>query len=403
MISPKEAQDKVLERAKTTKTEVFLLESLNLVLSENITSEDDIPAYDNSAMDGYALIAKDTKGANASPVSLKLLDVDIPAGKIPLTNLEHGSCMAIMTGAPIPNNCDAVIRKEDTKKIGTEILACKQCEAGENIRRKGEDIKKGEVALQKDKKIFAADIGVLASLGKMNIPVYRPPVVGIISTGDEIIPIDKKLSIGRVRDSNSYSLSAQLKELGIEYIPFGIVKDNQKAMCQKIMEGLSKCDILLLSGGVSVGDYDFVKETLIGLGAELIFWKVNQKPGKPLVFLTYGDQYIFGLPGNPVSVMVCFEMYVRPLIKKIIGDRDLFRPRVIAKAAHEFINKKGRVHFARVRLVKKEGRYFFCSTGMQGSGILTSLSRADGIAVFGEQAGNIQKGMKAEIFILKDS
>ncbi|PIU28447.1 MAG: hypothetical protein COT09_04865 [Candidatus Hydromicrobium americanum] len=403
MLSVKEAQNKVLEcsiRIKAVK--VPLLDSLSLILAEDVISKDDIPVYNNSAMDGYAVRTEDVKGADRSyPVRLILLAEDIPAGKVPTVKVNPGYCIPIMTGSPIPENCNAVVMKEDTEKDGESILVFKECAEGENIRYRGEDIKNGDKVLRKGKKIFPADIGVMASLGESEVLVYHPPVVGIISTGDELLEIDKELDIGKVRDSNSYSLSAQLKEIGIEYIRYGIAKDEKKILEKKILEALSECDILLLSGGVSVGDYDFVKEILIGIGAELIFWRVNQKPGKPLVFLKYKDGFIFGLPGNPVSVMVCFEMYVRPLIKKIIGDDNLFRPSVRARAYHDFKNKRGRTNFVRVMLEKKDNEYFFKSTGMQGSGILTSMAKADGIAVFPEDAGDIKKDSEIEVFCLK--
>ena len=403
MLSVKEAQNKVLKcsiRIKAVK--VPLLDSLSLILAEDVISKDDIPVYNNSAMDGYAVRTEDIKGADRScPVRLILLAEDIPAGKVPTVKVNPGYCIPIMTGSPIPENCNAVVMKEDTEKDEESILVFKECAEGENIRYRGEDIKNGDKVLRKGKKIFPADIGVMASLGKSEVLVYQPPVVGIISTGDELLEIDKELEIGKVRDSNSYSLSAQLKEIGIKYIKYGIAKDEKKILEEKIREALSECDILLLSGGVSVGDYDFVKEILIGIGAELIFWRVNQKPGKPLVFLKYKDGFIFGLPGNPVSVMVCFEMYVRPLIKKIIGDDNLFRPSVRARAYHDFKNKRGRTNFVRVMLEKKDNEYFFKSTGTQGSGILTSMAKADGIAVFPEDAGDIKKDSEIEVFCLK--
>ncbi len=404
MIAVKEAQNKILNMGKMVGTaKVPILDSLGLVLAEDIMSDDDIPVYDNSAMDGFAVRAEDTKGAEQShPVRLNIMGKDIAAGKMPEQDIEQGCCVPIMTGAPIPGNCTAVVMKEDTKITDSKTLIYKQCEKGENIRYRGEDIKKGDKVLKKGKKIYPADIGVLASLGKDLVPAYKPPVVGIISTGDEVVSIDSKLEAGRVRDSNSYSLAAQLKEMGITYFRYGIVKDRKRFMEEKIREGLSQCNILLLSGGVSVGDYDYVKDTLLGLGAELVFWKVNQKPGKPLLFLTYGDRLVFGLPGNPVSVMVCFEMYVRPLIKKIMGDSELFRPTIRARAAHDFKHKGDRTNFARVILAQKEDGCYFSSTGMQGSGILTSMAKADGIAVFDEtEAGNIKKGREAEVYLLK--
>jgi len=404
MFSVKEAQNKILGCSIKIKTaDVPILDSLGMVLAEDVISKDNIPVCDNSAMDGYAVRADDIKGADIEhPVSLILLDEDLPAGRVPSLKINPGYCMSIMTGAPIPDSCDAVVMKEDTKKNVSDILVFKECLKGENIRYRGEDIKKKDMVLKKGVRIFPADIGVMASLGKSRVLVNRPPLVGIIPTGDELLEIEKDLEMGRVRDSNSYSLSAQLAEIGIKHIRYGIIKDKKKILRKKISKALSECDILLVSGGVSVGDYDFVKETLIDIGAELVFWRVNQKPGKPLVFLTYRDKFIFGLPGNPVSVMVCFEMYVRPLIMRIMGNKDLFRPAVHARASHDFKNRKGRTSFARVVIKKKDSKYFFTSTGMQGSGILTSMVKADGIAVFPEDAGNIRKGSEVEVFLLKE-
>ena len=403
MLSVKEARDKMLGCVLEILTvKISILDSLDMVLAEDLISKEDIPVFDNSAMDGYAVRVKDVEGADEShAVRLALLSEDMPAGEVPTQKISTGYCISIMTGAPIPENCNAVVMKEYTTKDGEGILVFKECTEGENIRYRGEDIKRGDTVLRKGKKIFPADIGIMASLGVSKILINRPPVVGVIATGNELLEIDKELEIGKVRDSNSYSLSAQLKEMGIKYIRYGIVKDERKVLEKKILEALSESDILLLSGGVSMGDYDFVKETMIGIGAELVFWMVNQRPGKPLAFLKYGDKFIFGLPGNPVSVMICFEMYVRPLIRKMMGYNDLFRPSLRARASHDFKNKIGRTNFARVVLDKKGNGYFFRSTGMQGSGILTSMVKADGIAVFPEDAGDIKKDSEVEVFLLK--
>jgi molybdopterin molybdotransferase len=404
MLSVNEAQDKVLGCRISIKTAyVSILNSLGLVLAEDVISNDDIPVYNNSAMDGYAVRAEDIKGADKDhPARLMLLDEDLPAGRLPSIKISPGYCMSIMTGAPVPAGCNAVIMKEDTRKDGKNILIFKECPKGENIRYRGEDIKKGDIVLKKGVRIFPADIGVMASLGKNKVLVNKPPLVGIISTGDELLKIEEELEEGRVRDSNSYSLSAQLAEIGIKYIRYGIIRDKKEVLKKKISGALSECDILLISGGVSVGDYDFVKEMLVEIGAKLVFWKVNQKPGKPLVFLTYGDKFIFGLPGNPVSVMVCFEMYVRPLIMRVMGNKDLLRPVIRARASHDFKKNRGRTDFARVILTRKGSNYFFKSTGKQGSGILTSMVKADGIAVFSEDAGDIKKDSEVKVFYLKD-
>ncbi len=403
MLSVEEAQKKVLCcRTKIKTTCIPILKSLGSVLAENVISNDDIPVYDNSAMDGYAVRVEDIKGAGKdNPARLMLLDSDLPAGKLPTLKIKPGYCMSIMTGAPIPSDSNGVVMKEDTKKDGKEILVFKEYSKGENIRCRGEDIKKGDMVFKKGTRISPADIGVMASLGKSKVIVAMPPLVGVISTGDELLKIEEELEAGKVRDSNSYSLSAQLTEIGVNFIRYGIIKDKKEVLTKKIQKALEESDVLLISGGVSVGDYDFVKEILSDIGAKIIFWRVNQKPGKPLVFSTYHDKFIFGLPGNPVSVMICFEMYVRPLVMKMMGNTDLFRHTVTAKASHDFKKVRGRTNFARVILMKKDGRYLFKSTGMQGSGILTSMVKADGIAVFPEDSGDIIKGSEIKIFCLK--
>ncbi len=403
LLSVKEAQKKVLSaRFSPRLSKLTILDSLGLVLAEDITSKDNIPNYDNSAMDGYAVKAADIKGAaRSSPVRLRIYKGDIAAGDTSKTELEPGFCIPIMTGAAVPRGCDCVVMKEDTEAEGSNLLVYRECSKGENIRLGGEDIRKGELVLSKLKKLYPADIGILASLGIGEVTVYAPPRVGIISTGNEIIEIDKKLSPGKVRDSNSYSLASQVREAGAKPVRYGIVPDHRDSLQKNISGALKDCDLLLLSGGVSVGEYDYVKEILVDAGAELIFWRVNQKPGKPLTFLTSGDKMIFGLPGNPVSVMVCFEMYVRPLIRKMMGYEGLFRKKVRAKALEDIRHKKGRTNFARVILSRKGGTYYFKPTGAQGSGILTSMSKADGIAVFGQSLGGIKKGDKADVYLLK--
>lgn len=404
MISVKQAQGKVLEsKIKPVAAKVHIIDSLGFVLAEDIVSRDNIPIYDNSAMDGFAVRVQDVKGAeNNYPVKLALTQEDIPAGKLPKEKINPGYCTPIMTGAPIPKGSDAVIMKEDTQREEKSVLVFKECRVGENIRLEGEDIRKDDLVLNKGRIIYPADIGVMASLGFDEILVNSAPSVGIIATGDELLEVPEDLKMGMVRDSNSYSLSAQVKEMGIGYIRYGIIQDDLKSLEKNIKSALAENDILLLSGGVSEGDYDFVKDSLKNIGAKQIFWKVNQKPGKPIAFYGYKDKFIFGLPGNPVSVMVCFEIYVRPLIRKIMGYKNLFRPVIHAKASHDFKNKNGRTNFVRVVLEKKDGQYFFNSTGLQGSGILTSMIKADGIAVFPEDTGDIKKDSIIEIFLLKE-
>ncbi len=404
MISVSDAQHEVLGSIiKVKKKKIPLLDSLGMVLAEDIISYDDIPIYDNSAMDGYAVRAGDVIGADYNyPVRLKLAEEDIPAGKVPSARLEPGCCMSIMTGAPIPEGCSGVVMKEHAEIENGSVLIFRECSEGENIRYRGEDIKSGDTVLKRGRRIYPADIGVMASIRIAEVLVVCPPTVGIISTGDELLETGDELVIGKVRDSNSYSLAAQVKESGASYIRYGIVKDEKRTLEEKISKALLECDILLISGGVSAGDYDYVKDVLADIEAKLIFWRVNQKPGKPLAFLKYKDKFIFGLPGNPVSVMVCFEMYVRPLMRKMMGFKKLFRDLVLAKAAHDFKHKIGRTDFVRVIIEKKNGEYSFKSTGMQGSGILTSMVKANAIAVFTEGVGDIDRGGMAEVHLLKE-
>ena len=404
MISVEEAQKIVLNSELKPWVKMLpILESLGMIFAEDIVSPDDIPLYDNSAMDGYAVRAIDIKGADKSyPIRLVLTGGDIPAGKISVSAVNPGFCVPIMTGAPLPAGADSVVKKEDTQRDTESIMVFREIETGENVRYRGEDIKKGSTVFEKGDRVNPGTIGVLASIGRSEVKVCGSPVIGVLATGDEIIGIGEELAAGKVRDSNSYSLSAQIKEMGIDCRRFGIVRDDEKLLSKKIKEALEECDILLLSGGISLGDYDLAKDTLEGIGAKLLFWRVNQKPGKPLAFFKYRDKYIFGLPGNPVSVMVCFEMYVRPMIRKVMGFRDLFRREVTAEALDDFKNKTGRVNFVRVIVENKDGQYFFKTTGMQGSGILTSMARANGIARFPSDSGNIEKRSKVNVYLLDE-
>ena len=402
MISVDEARKLVLDsKFKCKIGKLPILDCLGRVLVEDIPASEDIPIYDNSAMDGYAVIANDVKGSDANyPVRLIVSGGSIPAGKTSKIKIDPGFCIPIMTGGAMPNGADSVVMKENVQRDGKSVLIFREVKKGENVRYKGEDIKKGEVILRKSDIINSAVVGMLASLGESKVKVFKPPVVGVIATGDELLETGERLKTGMVRDSNSYSLSAQILETGAKYHRYGIVRDDEKILKDNIEIALKENDILLLSGGISVGDFDFVKDTIENIGAELVFWRVNQKPGKPMAFFKYGKKFIFGLPGNPVSVMVCFEVYVRPLIKKMMGFNDLFRPVVSAEALQDFKNRKGRTNFARVILENKEGKYFFSSTGMQGSGMLTSMVKANGLAVLPSKMGDVKKGSEIEAYII---
>jgi molybdopterin molybdotransferase len=287
--------------------------------------------------------------------------------------------------------------KEDAQRDGKSIFIFREVMRGENVKYRGEDIKKGDIVLKNHKTIYPASVGVLASLGISEVKTFRLPVIGVIATGNELIEINKKLGKAKVRDSNSYTLSAQIGETGAKYNRYGIVADDEMLIRKSIEKALRENDIILISGGTSMGEYDLVRDTLEEMGADLVFWRVNQKPGRPLTLYRFGGKPIYGLPGNPVSVMICFEMYVRPLIRKMMGFKKLFRPLVRAEAMHEFRNKKGRTGFAMVILENKDGKYFFSSTGIKGAGMLASMVRANAIACFPPDIGDVKKGSIMEV------
>ena len=405
MLTYEEAYKEIIRNSLEPKYgKVSIIESCKYFLAEDIISNDDIPINDNSAMDGYAVNTLDLADATqANPVLLTLSEHDIAAGVFERFALKRGTCIKIMTGAPVPSGCDCVIKKEDVKIIDTKIVFFKVCKPFENIRRKGEDIKKGETVFKKGEKIYPASIGVMASLGITEVLINTPPVIGIISTGNELVDAGDDLSFGKVRDSNGYSLASQVKEAGARYVRYGIVKDSKDEIARSIKNAASECDIILISGGVSVGDYDYIKEILNKLNADEIFWGIKQKPGKPMAFYKLGKKLIFGLPGNPVSVMVCFELYVRPLIRKMLGFKYLHRNIITAHMKHPFRHETGRTEFVRVVLEKDSDYNYFASvTGQQGSGILSSMAKADGIAEVEADQKDIKEGDKIKVFVIKD-
>ena len=405
MLTYEEAYREIIRNSLEPKYgKVSIIESCKYFLAEDIISKDDIPINDNSAMDGYAVNTLDlTDATQINPVLLTISEQDIAAGVFEKLVLKRGTCIKIMTGAPIPSGCDCVVKKEDIKIIDNQIVFFRACEPFENIRRKGEDIKKGETVFKKGEKIYPASIGVMASLGIKEVLINTPPIIGIISTGNELVDAGDDLSFGKVRDSNGYSLASQVKEAGARYVSYGIVKDSKDEIARSIKNASSECDIVLISGGVSVGDYDYIKEILNKLNADEIFWGVKQKPGKPMAFYKLDKKLIFGLPGNPVSVMVCFELYVRPLIRKMLGFKYLQRNSITTRIKHPFSHETGRTEFVRV-VLEKEGDYNYLAsiTGEQGSGILSSMAKADGIAEIEIDKKDIKEGDKIKVFVIKD-
>ena len=400
MISVEEALDKILSRIEPLGHEkVSLLESLGRVIGEDIDCRRDIPPLDNSGMDGYAVRAADVEGASrARPERLEVIE-DLPAGFLPRKTLKEGQATRIMTGAPIPRGADTVVPVEETEKDGTFVLIFQSFLAGEFIRKAGEDVKKGQRIVSKGDILGPAEIGVLAANGRSSISVYQRPSVAILCTGEELVDVDEPLEGVRIVSSNSYTLAAQVKESGAVPIQLGIAKDRKENVLEKLRQGL-RADVLISSAGVSVGDYDFVKEALGDLGMELVFWRVAMKPGKPMAFGTIRGKPVFGLPGNPVSSMVSFEQFVRPALLKMTGHRQIFRPVIEAIVKEDIHVNPGRRHYIRAVVSADRQHYVAAVTGAQGSGILNSMVKANGLIIIPEDRDLVQAGERVKVQII---
>jgi molybdopterin molybdotransferase len=397
MISVEEALEKILSFVKVLDgVKTPILECLGQVLDEDIISAIDIPPKDNSAMDGYAVRAADVAEASASaPVYLDIIG-EAKAGGISNLKVKAHITVRIMTGAFIPEGADSVVKFEDTDETRhsgrplKQIGILKPVERCENVRYTGEDVGKGQLILKRGTVLRPSEIGVLASLGIDRTRVIRRPVVAILATGDELIELGRPLVEGRIYNSNSYSVAAQVLRYGGTPHVLGIARDTKDDLNTKISEALT-ADLLLTTGGVSMGDYDLVKEILASRG-EISFWKVRMKPGKPLAFGAIEGVPHLGLPGNPVSSMITFELFARPAILKMMGKTVTQKPIVEAISESHIKNTDGRRVYARAIVRKEGGKYYASTTGPQGSGILTSMSQANALAIVPEDVDAIKKG-----------
>jgi molybdopterin molybdotransferase len=398
MIKPEEALDIILAHTKRCEAvELPLTELDGYVLAQEVIAGHNVPPFDNSAMDGYALLAEDVAGAGEeTPVTLRLTE-EQPAGQSTKTRVEPGTAIKVMTGAPVPAGADVVVPIEQAAAAGARVDILAALPAGRNIRRAGEDMPQGSLALAADTPVTPVAVGLLASLGYARAEVFAKPKVAVIGTGNELVPVDQPLSPGKIRDSNSYALTAQARATGVRVERLGIAGDTKEDVHRLVTDALSVADVVVTSGGVSVGDYDFVKDVLAEMGADLKFWGVKQKPGKPLAFWTLGEKLIFGLPGNPVASLLCFEEYVRPALLKMMGRTKLRRPIVTAEMTHDLKKKPGRQHFIGVSLTAENGRYRATVNGRQGSGILKSIAEIDGIAMVPSDTAQLKAGETVEV------
>lgn len=395
MISFHEARSKMLEGIKPLPSEKCRLEDLlGRILAQDVTASFDIPPRDNSAMDGFAVIASDVAGATEqNPVTLQVIE-DVPAGKVATKSLKPGQAIRIMTGAQIPANADSVIPVEHTNKIGNgklEIRAVESVSVGANVRRQGEDVKTGQLLIAKGTRLRPQEVGLIASLGLTEVLVSKQPVVGIISSGNEVAAPGQPLKPGQIYDANRFSIGGQVKEAGALVKDYGIISDDLAKIKETLNQAARECDVVITSGGVSVGDYDLMKQALSELG-QMNFWQVKQKPGKPLAFGQINGKPVVGLPGNPVSSMVVCDQYVRPLLLKMQGATNIFRGQVTAYSDQGIRKQAGRTEFLRAKVKWQDGAYHAVLTGPQGSGILTSMVQADGLMILPEECGGVKPG-----------
>lgn len=396
MISYEEARRSVFEEAKTLGVEdVALDDSFRRVLAADIRSPRPLPPFDNSAMDGYAVRSADTLGELPAVLAVTW---EQPAGTAQAGALAPGECVKIMTGAPVPRDADAVVPREDVKESAATIAVSRPVRPGENVRRRGEDIIEGETALTKGTFLNAPCIGFLAALGIAKVPVRLRPAVGVLTTGTEIRDVSEPLDPGSIYDSNSHVLRAQIASAGAVLSFLGTTGDDLDGTVSKLRQAAATSQVILTTGGVSMGDHDVVRDSFDRVGARRVFWKVAQKPGMPLAFYVLeggdGPCYLFGLPGNPGAVMIAFEEYVRPFLNLLSGRADYLAPEFEARLSYEVRKKKGRLNFLRVRLSMKDGEWWAESTGEQGSAILRSMVPADGLALVPAAAESLPAGSK---------
>jgi molybdopterin molybdotransferase len=406
MLSVDEAQKLILDHALTVGVErVSLMESAGRVLAEEVLARRDQPPWDNSAMDGYAVRWEDIGSASPDrPVSLKIVE-EIPAGYFPKITIKGGEAARIMTGAPLPEGADTIVPQEETS--GGEGRECvnilSPCEKGSYIRARGMDVVSGSLLMSPGATLKPAHIGMLASMGRNLITVYRKPAVAILATGNELADLDDVLSPEKILNSNSYAVAAQVLEAGAVPVLVGIAKDSPEDLKSKLIEALSgvgEKGVVVSSGGVSVGKYDFVKDVYQQLGIEIKFWKVAMKPGSPLAFGISEKRLVFGLPGNPVSSMVTFELFVRPALRRMLGASLVHRPRILATLTEAIKKTPEKSYFLRGRVEIQDRQYTVRTAGLQDSNVLSSMMAANALIKLPEGRTDFRSGEKVEVHLL---
>ncbi len=397
LISVEDARRIVLEQAAPRGVErVALTTSLGRVLAKNLVAEVDLPPFDNSAMDGYALRSSDaTEATDDHPVQLRLVG-EVAAGRVLDRMLGHGEAVKIMTGAPLPPGADSVVMLEQARLRGGVVELRTPVAPGSHIRNAGEDIKAGEMVLKAGTRVRLQHLGLLAGLGYATLPVSRVPTVAVLATGSELVNIDEPLAPGKIRNSNSLMLTTLLRRRGIQPNDLGTVIDD-RALIQRALEEAAVSDVILISGGVSVGDHDFVTRILRDLGMETLFWRVNMKPGKPLVFGRWRGKMVFGLPGNPISCVVCFLEFIAPFLQKVTGEQDPRTNRIHARLTQPISKQEPRLQLLTARLDETQGILQVAPIPQQGSGMLNSLAQANALIVMPEDTMQLEAGLVVDV------
>ena len=398
LIEYAEAQRLVLENAPPLPAaKVPLSEAQGLALAEDLVARFDSPPFDNSAVDGYAVRSADAGEGS----SFEVVD-EAPAGRPAARAVGEGEAVKIFTGGVIPEGADAVVMVENTSGWGETFELSKAASPGQNVRTRGDDVREGEIILRAGAEIGAPEIALAATQGYGELPVYRRPRVVVLSTGTELVePGSRTLSPGEIYDSNSFAVVAQAREAGAEARRVSAASDDAETLREAVREALQSADVVVTSGGVSVGEKDLVKGTMTDLGVDQIFWGVKFKPGKPLFFGARKDVRVFGLPGNPVSAMVCFDLFVRPALMRMMGREDHRRPRIKVRFDEDVKNRVGRLHAMRVSLQRAGDGWLARSVGAQGSGLVSSLTKADALALIGPES-EVRAGEPVDAIVLRE-
>ena len=401
MISVEEALERILrEISPLDDTQVSLPQSLGLVLAQDIVVHEDMPPFANSAMDGFALLSSDSQPRDGQPPHLRVTG-GVAAGYVADHAVEEGTAMRIMTGAPVPPGADTVIQVELTRSAGPDsewVEILETVEPGNNIRPAGEDMQRGQTILLRGSEVGPWEIGVLATLGWAMVPVVRRPQVAIVSTGDEVVEVSEPLQPGKIRNSNGYLLEAAIRRAGAEPHRLGIALDTVESLREKFSQAM-QYDLIITSGGVSVGDFDLVKNIMAEQGA-INFWRINMRPGKPVAFGHIGRVPLLGLPGNPVSAAVTFELFARPVIRKMLGHTRLLRPQIDVVVEDGVSDRAMRRHYVRAQVQWRDGRFVARTTGNQGSHIMTSLLNANALVIVPEGGVEVHPGDTTKAIML---